>query len=160
MKPTGLVPHEGGKLLDDQEQYYWLIHEWIANGAKLNLSTPKPASIEILPRNPVLVDKDWQQQMRVVATYPDGSIKDVTREAVIETGDMEVASVTDSMVTALRRGEAPILARYDGAFAATTLTVMGRRDKFVWKQPETWGAIDEMVADKWQRMKIKPFQQV
>ncbi len=156
LKPTGQVPHEGGKLFDKQEKYYWLVHQWIAGGAKLNLSTPKVKSIELFPKNPVLVDKSWKQQMRVVASYSDGSTRDVTREAVVETGDMEIASAANSIITALRRGEAPILARYDGAFTATTLTVMGRREVFVWKQPETWGTIDEMVAEKWQRMKIKP----
>ena len=35
-------------------------------------------------------------------------------------------------MTALRRGEAPILARFEGAYAATTLTVMGDRTGFVW----------------------------
>ena len=59
-------------------------------------------------------------------------------------------------MTAIRRGEAPVLARFEGAYAATTLTVMGNRDEFVWKQPDTWGRIDELTAAKWQRMKIQP----
>ena len=59
-------------------------------------------------------------------------------------------------MTSLRRGEAPILARYEGAYAATTLTVMGDRTGFVWKQPPTNGKIDELVAAKWKRMKIQP----
>ncbi len=33
-------------------------------------------------------------------------------------------------MTAVRRGEAPVLARYEGAYAATTLTVMGDRSGF------------------------------
>ena len=49
-----------------------------------------------------------------------------------------------------------VLARYEGAYAATTLTVMGDRSGFVWKQPETWSRVDELVAAKWQRMKIAP----
>ena len=42
-------------------------------------------------------------------------------------------------MTAVRRGEAPVLARYEGAYAATTLTVMGDRSGFVWNDPPTWG---------------------
>ena len=38
-------------------------------------------------------------------------------------------------MTSVRRGEAPILARYEGAYAATTLTVMGDRTGFAWEQP-------------------------
>jgi len=54
----------------------------------------------------------------------------------------------------VRCGEAPVLARYEGNYAATTVTVMGDRSGFVWKEPERWNKIDELVAAKWQRMKI------
>ena len=60
------------------------------------------------------------------------------------------------IVETLRRGEAPLLARYEGNYAATTLTVMGDRTGFTWQPPETWNRIDELVAAKWQRMKIQP----
>jgi hypothetical protein len=59
-------------------------------------------------------------------------------------------------MTALRRGEAAVLARYEGAYAATTLTVMGDRGGFAWEQPPSNGKIDDLVAAKWRRMKIKP----
>ncbi len=158
LKPAGLVPHEGGQLFDSNQKYYWIIHEWIRGGAKLDLATPKVSSVELFPKNPVLSDKDSIQQMRMVATYSDGTKKDVTREAVIEIGDMEIAAVDGSVVTASRRGEAPIIGRYEGSFTATTLTVMGNRDKFVWNDVEHWGKLDELVAAKWKRMKIRPSQ--
>ena len=60
------------------------------------------------------------------------------------------------LITTLRRGEAPILARYEGAYAATTLTVMGDRTGFVWQEPPANSRIDRLVAAKWQRMKILP----
>ncbi|MEM7784626.1 MAG: hypothetical protein AAF623_14850, partial [Planctomycetota bacterium] len=153
LKPTGLVPHEGGELIDVDSKYYNIIRQWIKNGAKLDLSKPKVASIEVFPQNPVLKEKDWVQKIRVEATYADGVVKDVTREAFIEIGDQEIASIRGSSVKALRRGETPVLARFEGAYAATTLTVMGDRTGFVWEQPETWGPIDEIVASKWKRMK-------
>ncbi len=59
-------------------------------------------------------------------------------------------------MTALRRGEAPILVRYEGAYAATTLTVMGDRTGFAWTDPPRPNRIDELVAAKWRRMKIQP----
>ena len=156
LKPSAQVPHEGGKLFAPNSRYYQLICDWIRAGAKLNLESPKVASIELIPQNPTLINAGELQQMRVVARYSDGGTRDVTREAVIETGNLEVASALGSLIKALRRGEAPILARYEGAFTATTLTVMGNRDGFAWSAPESWGAIDDWVAAKWQRMKIQP----
>ena len=113
--------------------------------------------IEIFPKNPLIEAIGGSQQMRIVATYADATTRDVTREAFVESGNTEVA-VADrqGVLTAVRRGEAPILARFEGFYAATTLTVMGDRRGFAWRQPETWGKIDELVAAKWQRMKILP----
>ena len=60
------------------------------------------------------------------------------------------------LITAVRRGEAPILARFEGNYASTTMTVMGDRSGFVWADPPAYGKIDELVAAKWKRMKILP----
>ncbi len=157
LKTTGAVPHEGGKLVQPGDDYYQILRTWIARGSKLDVTTPRVARIEVSPANPVLGKPQDQQAMRVVATYPDGKTRDVTREAFIESGNTEVASADRAgVVTALRRGEAAVLARYEGAYAATTLTVMGDRSGFVWEQPPTWNRIDELVAEKWKRVKLRP----
>ena len=49
-----------------------------------------------------------------------------------------------------------MLARYEGSYIATTLTVMGDRSGFAWKEPESWSEIDRLAAGKWKRMKIEP----
>ena len=72
-------------------------------------------------------------------------------------GNGEVAEHDESaLMTTLRRGEAPILARYEGRYAATTLTVMGDRSGFAWKEPPANNEIDRFAAGKWKRMKILP----
>ncbi|MDH3716948.1 MAG: DUF1549 domain-containing protein, partial [Planctomycetota bacterium] len=148
-----------GQRIKPDEPYYRIIRDWIAGGAELHLDVPRVAKIEITPRNPVLQKPAQRQAMRVVATYADGSTRDVTHEAFITSGNTEVAEADrTSALTAVRRGEAPVLARYEGAYAATTLTVMGDREGFQWEQPPTWGRVDELVAAKWQRMKIRPSQ--
>ena len=157
LKATSAVPHEGGQLIQPDSPYYRILRRWIANGAPLELSTPRMTKIEVQPQNPVVQHSGDMQQVQVIATYADGSCRDVTREAFVESGNTEVASVSrQGVMTALRRGEAPALARYEGAYAATTLTVMGDRQGFVWQPPETWGQIDELVAAKWQKMQILP----
>ena len=123
----------------------------------LNLGISRVAQIQVLPAKPVVQQPGETQQMQVVATYADGTVRDVTREAFVESGNTEVATVDrDGVMTAVRRGEAAVLARFEGAYSAATLTVMGDRSGFTWEQPETWGKIDELVAAKWQQMKIQP----
>ncbi|MEL7496338.1 MAG: DUF1549 domain-containing protein [Planctomycetota bacterium] len=156
MKPSALVPHEGGQLVKPGDKYFSLIQKWIADGAILDMESPRVTEVKVLPENPVLNRAGDLQQMRVVASYSDGSTVDVTHEAVVEIGNIEIAKVDGSHVTALRRGEAAILARYEGAFTSTTLTVMGDRTGFQWQPPESWSTIDELVAAKWERLKIQP----
>jgi WD40 repeat protein/mono/diheme cytochrome c family protein len=157
LKPTAAVPHVGSQVMVPGEPYYEILRAWIADGAVLKSDTPKVTKIELSPSNPIVQQIGLKQQIRVLATYADGEVRDVTREAFIESGNIEVVSANKSgLITSLRRGEAPLLARFEGAYTATTLTVMGDRTGFAWEQPPTFGRIDELVADKWRRMKIKP----
>ena len=41
LKPTGAVPHVGGALMQPGEPYYEIMRSWIADGAKLDLTTPQ-----------------------------------------------------------------------------------------------------------------------
>ncbi len=157
LKATASVPHQGGQVLRHGDRAWSLVRNWIAAGAKLDLDVPRVARIEIEPAAPVLDLPGLQQQLRVVAHYSDGSRRDVSREAFLDSSSTDVATIDGQLrVTAQRRGEAALLARYEGSFAAATLTVMGDRTGFAWTDPPVWNRIDELVAAKWQRMKIEP----
>lgn len=157
LKATGAVPHVGGQLTTVGHPYYEIIRRWIGTGAKLELSTPKVTGIEVLPTNPVAQRLGSKQQVRIVASYSNGAKRDVTAEAFIESSNTDIAKTDPTgLITTLRRGEAAILARFEGRYAATTLTVMGDRSGFVWQEPAKWNFIDEHVARKLQRMKILP----
>jgi hypothetical protein len=157
LKATGAIPHVGGVMTNVGDRYYNIVLAWISSGAKLDLDSPRVTSISIFPKNPIVPRAGMKQQMAVYATYSNGEKRDVTREAFIESGNIEVIEADKSgVLTMLRRGEAPVLVRYEGAYAATTLTVMGDRSEFKWAKPATRGYIDELVYLKLQRMKIEP----
>ena len=157
LKATAAVPHEGGQRTKFDDKYYRILRAWIADGAKLNPDTPRVVRIDISPKNPVVQTIGSRLQMRIVASYADGRQRDVTAEAFVDSGNMDVvATEAGGIVSTLRRGEAPVLARYEGNYVATTITVMGDRRGFAWQEPEHWNKIDEFVAAKWQRMKILP----
>ncbi len=157
LKPTAAVPHEGGQKFKPGDKYYRVLRDWIADGAKLDLATPRVEKIEIFPKNPVIQAIGSKQQVRVVARYVGGETRDVTAEAFIDSGNGDVATVDYfGLISTLRRGEAPVLARYEGNYAAATVTVMGDRSGFAWQEPPSYGRIDELVAAKWKRMKILP----
>jgi WD40 repeat protein len=156
LKPTAAVPHQGGQVLTPGTPYYELLHAWISDGARLNLTAPRVTRLEIMPANPVVETLGATQQIRVVAFYSDGTERDVTREAFVESGNTDVVkAVADQpgLLEALRRGEAAALVRYEGNYAATTLTVMGDRSGFEWEDSPANNRIDELVAAKLERTK-------
>jgi hypothetical protein len=157
LKAIGAIPHVGGVRTTSDSRYYSIVRDWITQGGRLDLDTQKATSIEIFPKNPIIPRAGMKQQISVLATYPDGSIRDVTREAFIESGNIEVIDADErGVLTLLRRGEGPVLVRYDGNYAATTLTVMGDRMGFQWEKPKTQNYIDDLVYDKLERVKILP----
>ena len=157
LKSTGATPHVGGAVMTDGNRDYQLLHGWISSGTKLDLESPRVASIQVFPMNPVVPRAGMKQQMAVMATYTDGSVRDVTTVAFIESGDIELIDADKSgLLTLMRRGEAPVLVRYEGAYSATTLTVMGDRSGFNWKEPKQFNYIDSHVYAKLQRVKVIP----
>jgi hypothetical protein len=157
LKLTGTVAHEGGVLSRVGDPYYELIRSWIAAGVKLDLDAPRVVSIELLPKKPIIALPEMQQQMKVIASYSDGAVRDVTAAAFMDSSLAEVVKADDDgLLTAVRRGEAAVLARYEGAYDATPIAVMGDREGFDWVDQPVNGEIDKLVYDKLQRFKILP----
>ncbi len=157
LKATGSIPHVGGPRTNVGEPYYELVRDWINQGVKLDLKAPRVTKIEVLPFNPVVPLPGMKQQITVLATYSDGLVRDVTREAFIESGNIEIIEAnTSGVLTTLRRGEAPVLVRYEGAYAATTIVCMGDRTGFAWQPQPEFNYIDPLVDKKLQAVKILP----
>lgn len=157
LKTAGEVPHGGGVLTQPGEPYYEIIKQWIAQGVPLDLATPRVTKIEVFPQSPVLPLPGMKQQMVVLATYADGKVRDVSAEAIIDSSNTEVATVDkQGQVTAVRRGETAMLARYEGNYAAAPLVVMGDRTGFAWRDTPINNYIDTLVYDKLKQVKILP----
>ncbi len=157
LKPAGAIPHVGGVLTHPGDPYYEQIRSWIAAGVKLDLDSPRVTKIEFLPQNPVVPLPGMKQQAAVMATYSDGTTRDVTLESFIESGNTEVAEIDKlGLVTMVRRGEAPLLARFEGSYTATTITVMGDRAGFVWSPPPAQNYVDDLVFAKLKRVRTAP----
>jgi len=156
LKASGEVPHVGGQLTQPGERHYEILKNWIAGGVQLKLDAHRVTHIEIFPQNPTLPLPNMTQQFAILAHLSDGSVQDVSDDAFISSGDIEIATADgNGVLTLLRRGEAPVLARYDGAYAATTVTVMGDRSEFEWKKQPQFNYIDKLVDDKLQRVKVQ-----
>ena len=156
-KPLGDVPHEGRQALVPGSRYHKTLRQWIAEGARFQEVAPhRPQRIQVLPEKVELDLPGRRQQLLVIATYPDGSTRDVTREAILSSNNEEIALVQSNTVIPLRRGEMAVLVRYEGLYDAREVTVMGDRTGFRFAAMPEYNFIDRAVNAKLERLKINP----
>lgn len=155
-KPIGRSPHGGGKRMDQDSYEYRLIARWIEQGMPYGSELdPVVVGIECVPSGRVL-DRGVSQQVTVVATYSDGTTEDVTRMALFEPNDPEMAEVTETglVKTLDLAGEVAIMARYQGQVATFRATIpLGADTESI---PEPANFIDEAVFAKLDLLGIPP----
>lgn len=145
LKATGMLPHGGGKRIDADSDDYKLLVCWIRQGMPAgSANDPTVASIEVSPKlrtEPL----GSEQQLSVVARYTDGSIEDVTRSAVYEASEKEMAAVDAAgHVTFYNEpGTVSVMVRYQGKTAVFQATLpLGAP---VENLPQARNFIDELV---------------
>ena len=154
LKPTQGVPHEGGFLFSEDSRYYKVLYQWIAEGCVYK-DSPRVTELEVFPSTPSCNTSRTRSKLIVIAHYPDGSTRDVTRDAICDTSNFEVATVsTTGRIDAVRRGEAAALVRYEGQYAVAPITVIGTRDGYAWKESPEFNYIDKHVDAKLKKMKL------
>lgn len=124
-KGTGAVPHGGGSLLRIDSDEYRLLYRWIQQGMPFGSDDdPVITKIACHPAGRVM-EPDVSQQITVVATYSDGHTEDVTRMALYEPNEAEMAEVAQSglVTTGELTGEVAIMARYQGQVATFRATI-------------------------------------
>ncbi|MFN8706124.1 MAG: DUF1549 domain-containing protein [Planctomyces sp.] len=147
-KAIGRSPHGGGKRMEQSSYEYDLLVRWVEQGMPYGTaSDPEVTSIRCVPEGRVM-KRGSQQQIAVLATYSDGSVEDVTRMALFEANDSEMAesSVTGLVSTHDLAGEVAIMARFQGQVATFRATIPLGADTS--KMPEPINIVDTAVFNK------------
>jgi len=159
LKPTGAVPHKGGKRFEVDSLDYRILSQWIAAG------TPGPSSndtrisrIEILPRRAVL-SPGATQQLTVQAIFDDGHSEDVTRWAKYTSANETVSQIEDrGLVKVVGFGEGAItawyLSRIDIASIAVPFT--NKLSPKIFTQAKRRNFIDDLVLEKLKTLHLPP----
>jgi hypothetical protein len=158
LKPTQGVPHEGKFIFDEKSRYYRLLRQWIAEGCESDVDkTRRVERIEVLPQVPLLLGLRQEQQLIVLAHYGDGSSRDVSRDAVYSSSTDSIVGVDGAgLITAIRKGDAAILIRYEGQFAAVPVSALVPAPNFKWTKPPVHNYVDDLVWRKLERIKVLP----
>jgi hypothetical protein len=158
-KPSQEIAHGGGRRFAKDSDYYKTIFNWIAQGTPYG-DPAKDTVVELQaePKEIFMTTPGDAVSLKVVARYQDDQLRDVTREAIIESNVPDVASVEPdkSVVRGERVGEATLLVRYQGKFGAIPVTVLNPKAGFVWKPLSQHNYIDRLVDAKLERLKIQP----
>ncbi len=122
-KPTGAVPHKGGKLLEPESPHWRLLVDWIASGMPGPRKDDNSLTrLEIVPASRIL-PVGATQRFRVMASFSDGTKRDVTQESLFSGSNAQVANVSpDGSTQVVGKGETAVLVRYDDKVVTATLT--------------------------------------
>ncbi len=159
-KPANQVPHGGGKRLDPKSADWALLRRWIAAGTPRSIgSLPALKQVRIEPTEVVLA-RQSQHQLRVIAEYADGSTDDVTRLAAFQSNESAVAAVDEQgLITAGSiLGDAAVMARFQGMIAVTSVLVPHPQpvDAAEFARLPQHNLIDGLVWKRLEKLRITP----
>ncbi|MCS6851917.1 MAG: DUF1553 domain-containing protein [Gemmataceae bacterium] len=158
-KPTGAIPHKGGRRFDVGSLEYRILAEWISRGAPApEADSPRLKRLEVLPPT-AIVAKGESQQLVVRAFYTDGRVEDVTRWAKFTSADESVATVDEhGRVRIIGHGEGAITAWFSSQIVTARVTspYPNKVPPAVFATAERRNFIDELVLRKLQRLNLPP----
>lgn len=156
LKPTGQMPHGGGKRVAKGSVDYQILHTWIAGGAPGPVKDePEVKRLIVQPARRV-TGIGAKQQLRVEAEYADGTRRDVTAWARFDTTDDGVATVTrEGLATTVGTGQGAIMVRFEGQ-ADISLLVAPYAEPAPLAGWQNQNFIDELAAAKFRELNIEP----
>ncbi len=157
-KAIGASPHGGGQRIEKDSHDYRLLHRWIESGMPYgSTADPVVTGIEVVPNSRTLA-RGQSQQLRVLATYSDGRIEDITRTAQFESNNDDLATVDEQGW--VRFGDLPggvaVMARYQGHVGVFQARIpLGARIEY-WPEEKT--IVDKLVFEQLRALGLPPSQ--
>ncbi len=153
------VPHGGGERLKPGSPEYDLVRRWIASGmARAGANAPTLDGVTVEPDEHVMPASSTEQ-LKVLAHYSDGSVRDVTPLTDFSSNEPGVVSVDSGLVKAGKLpGEATLSIRYMNNIVPwnTAIPIAGSVEVGLYDQLPRQNFIDGLVWEKLQTVGIVP----
>ncbi|MFO0798195.1 MAG: DUF1549 domain-containing protein [Gemmataceae bacterium] len=154
-KAVGSVAHDGGMRFGRDSWVYAVFREWVAGGARWTPGSGAIAKLTVTPDNFAVVAADQSRQVKVTATFADGSSEDITPFCDFKISDEAIASVDAvGRVTARQPGDAGLTVLYRGAVVALRVIVPAPGAPATFPQPANF--VDGLVFDKLRLLNMTP----
>ncbi len=125
LKASGQMPHGGGVRLTANSEGYIVLRDWIQQGSAFEpAGDPKLVSFEVQPKRGT-IPRRGEQQLKALAHYSDGSVRDVTTSALYETNDKAIGDVSERGLLKVQdiTGNVAVMVRYQGNVAVFSASV-------------------------------------
>lgn len=124
MKAAGKMPHDGGMRFGQQSWQYRVFREWIAAGAKHTPGSGEIKDLSVSPPDFAVLNGNKPVQVKVTATFADGTKEDITPFCDFKISDDAVAGLTPlGELTARTPGDAGLTVLYRGSVKAIRVLV-------------------------------------
>ena len=161
-KPTGTMPHGGGRRMSAESEIAAIFRDWMAAGMPgpvlgtdgISLDDLKALQIRVEPAE-LVVPVGGDVSLKVVATFGDGTTRDVTPWALYDTREKMIADVTRTgVLTAVKSGKTALTIRYLGQVAALGVSVpFDAPSQFDFPASNE---IDNLLSAEWRRLGTQP----
>jgi hypothetical protein len=157
-KSIGTVNHTGGSLFKADSYLYATIMRWLDAGAPQDpADVAKPVGLELMPKN-VVLEEGEKMQFTARAKYSDGTDRDVTDLVLFSSNNDNSAAIDKQtgLVTAHKRGEAFVMARFATFTVGSQAIVIPKDLKYQWPDVPENNYIDSFVDAKLKKLRILP----
>ena len=157
-KTTNEVPHGGGARTGRDSHEYRMLRRWIAQGMPYGSGDePQVTEIRVFPESRRVLAGS-EQQLTVLATYSDGRVEDITRGAVFESNDDQMAEVTPEGLVKVGElvGDVSVMARYQGHVCVFRADIPLRLDGGKTLASQQENLVDRYVYQKLESLGIPP----
>jgi hypothetical protein len=158
LKATNAVAHTGGKLFEKGSDYYRTLAAWIEAGAPDDIgSVPEVTGIAFSKDGLVFESNAGMEELRLTASYADGTTRDVTALGKFHSNNGSVADIDSSgRVTAKGPGDTNVFGRFSRFTIGAEVIVLPPAVGFTWPNPPANNFIDEFVFERLEKIRIAP----
>lgn len=123
-KATGQTYHDGGMRFGKDSWVYGVFREWVRAGAKWTPGSGAIQKLDVVPKDFALLATDKPLQVKVTATFADGTSEDITPFCDFRITDDAIATLSPlGQLTPRQPGDAGLTVLYRGSVRAIRVLV-------------------------------------